>query len=210
MIYETAYIDQRKEKSWPGVPNWAQCFYSSMVMFLTHWIKPSDPESFYAQYFDDVETMVGNVGIGEDLMKKYNLSLINHDGARVRSGQYWAIHCDAATAYLAKYNTGMKAVWADLPWTTADEKLASSPLVCGTRIPPSDGHIILLAGEGDDGKSYHVRDPYGNGLTGYAFGSVGNDVLYPKEWLKSVASWAPGTGIAAPSGNARVMWGAKV
>ena len=91
------YHNQRLKPSVPGVPNWAQCFYCSVVMLIEHYVGGD----LYAKYFDDVEVLYGQKGIGEESMKKNNLSLVAKDGSRVRSGQFWAVHCDAANKYLA-------------------------------------------------------------------------------------------------------------
>lgn len=185
------YHNQRLKKSVPGVPNWAQCFYCSVVMLIEHYLSVS--QTIYDKYFDDVEVLYGQKGIGEELMKKHNLSLVAKDGSRVRSGQFWAIHCDAASVYLK--GAGKKAVWNELPWQSFREKLSKGPCVLGTKIPPSDGHIIVVLGF--DGENYICNDPYGNGKTGYKDANGGELVKYNSAWLESVASF---------NGKARVMW----
>lgn len=215
IYYESAMIDQRVQKSWvlgrdansiwDGVPFWAQCFYSSVTMLMSAFIKTVDAQTLYNQYFDDIETEVGNPGIGEQIMKQYNLPLIV-GGKRVRSGQFWAVHCAGVNTYFQKYGINKKAYWSDIPWEAAIEKLKTSPLVCGTRIPPSDGHIIFLAGMTEDTQKFIVKDPYGNGLQGYPNGASGVDLEYPLTWLQPIASWAQGTGMPSSTGNARVMW----
>lgn len=216
IFYESAMIDQRVQKSWPagkdgtglwdGVPFWAQCFYSSVTMFMSHLIKSVDAQTLYNQYFDDIETEVGTPGIGEGIMKSFNLPLVV-GGKRVRSGQFWAVHCAGVNAYFQKYGVQGHAVWADIPWDQAINLLKTkTPLVMGTRIPPSDGHIIFIAGFNPDTNCFIVKDPYGNGLQGYPNGASGVDLEYPVGWLQGVASWAPGTGMPATAGNTRVMW----
>lgn len=183
------YHDQRQKKSVPGVPNWAQCFYCSVVMLISHYAKAG--ADLYDKYFDDVEVLYGQKGIGEESMAKHNLSLVAKDGSRVRSGQFWAVHCDAASKYLEP----KKAIWAEISWQAFRDRLAKGPCVLGTKIPPSDGHIIVVVGF--DGSSYICQDPYGDGRKGYPAGSSGELVKYPAAWLESVS---------AVPGKARAMW----
>jgi len=157
-----------------------------MVMLIEHYVSGN----FYARYFDDVEVLYGQKGIGEESMKKHNLSLVAKDGSRVRSGQFWAVHCDAANKYLAP----KKAVWSEITWQAFRERLAKGPCVLGTKIPPSDGHIIVVLGF--DGQNYICNDPYGNGKTKYT-DTNGEGVKYDSRWLESVASY---------NGKARAMW----
>lgn len=184
------YQDQRTKPGVPGIPNWAQCFYCSVVMLIDHHLKLANPDAFYLSYFDDVETTYGKAGIGEKTVSREHLV--------GRSGQYWAVHKDGASKYLAE--AGLKAIWADIPWSEAISKLKDGPLVCGTKIPPSDGHIILLKGVSDAG--FIVNDPYGDGRTRYSnLAASGEGLVYEAKWLQSVASW---------NGMARVMWVEKV
>lgn len=179
------FHNQRLKKSVPGVQNWAQCFYCSMVMLIDHYVSCD-----YDKYFDDVEVLYGQKGIGEESMKKHNLSLVAKNGSRVRSGQFWAVHCDAANKYLAP----KKAVWSKISWQAFRDRLAKGPCVLGTKIPPSDGHIIVVLGW--DGENYICNDPYGNGKTKYVDTS-GELVKYSGAWLESVASFG---------GKAHAMW----
>lgn len=211
-MFETAYIDQRKQRNWPAttaagvivpaIPPWAQCFYASVVMFLTHVVRNVDPQTLYDEYFDDIETRVGKAGIGEELMRRHNLALVqrrDNQVIRERSGQYWNVQCDGATHYLEKYGALFRARWAEVPWEEAFRRLASGPLVIGTRIPPSDGHIIVLVGITPDGRHCIARDPYGDGRTRYAAVSSGNGVAYERVWLQRHASYGPRR-------LARIMW----
>lgn len=181
------YHNQRLKPSVPGVPNWAQCFYCSVVMLIEHYVGGD----LYAKYFDDVEVLYGQKGIGEESMKRHNLSLVAKNGSRVRSGQFWAVHCDAANKYLAP----KKAVWSEITWDAFRARLLKGPCVLGTKIPPSDGHIIVVLGY--DGQNYICNDPYGNGKTGYKDANGGELVKYDGRWLESVS---------AVPGKARAMW----
>lgn len=222
-MIDTAYIDQRKEKNWPagsaagqtwvGIPPWSQCFYSSVVMFLTFFLGKDNSEGLFTKYFADVETetdLVDGGGIGQAIMQKNGLPVVIN-GVRQRSGQFWAVHCDAANIYLRAAGKSFRALWGEITWAAVDQILQSgtTPIVLGTRFPPSDGHIVLLVGISDDGKNYIVRDPYGYALDGYKdYYASGDCVQYPKEWVQKWASIDPVSHGFAPVGNARVMYAA--
>lgn len=211
MQHETAYIDQRQQKHWPayledgilsrGIPPWAQCFYASVVMFLTFYLRNVDVQALYDEYFDDIETSVGSEGIGEDFMRRHNLAMVHEmDGERVRerSGRWWSIQCSGASHYLQRFGSIFAARWAEIPWAEVRRRLEDGPVVLGTKIPPSSGHIILLVGMTPDRRFYIAKDPYGDGRSGYRTRASGDGLLYGAEWLESHASY--GAGIA------RAMW----
>lgn len=55
----------------------------------------------------------------------------------------------------------------------------------GTLTKPTGGHILVVIGKSDDGKSYYVNDPYGNLMDGYTTSVFnGRGALYPKSALE--------------------------
>lgn len=164
---EIKYNSQRDNDSWGGkLQPWAQCFYTSAIMLLSHYIKEYETKAKESEYVDDVEVNVGKPGIGEELEKKYNLP--------GRSGQYWIIQKEAIERkMLAAGFTGKMIFKEAMPIDEVTAAIdAGSPVIAGTGF--GSGHVLLVCGHEEIGLK--CEDPYGVGPT-YS-NTNGHQVLY--------------------------------
>lgn len=95
------------------------------------------------------------------------------------------------------------SVWRqNLNFNDLDRELSQGkPVVIGilhrgTLSSPTGGHILVVIGKSDDGKSYIVNDPYGNLMDGYTTSVYnGKSALYPRSVLeKRWTADGPSTG----------------
>lgn len=98
---------------------------------------------------------------------------------------------------------GVYSIWKQtLTFSDLDRELnTGKPVVIGilhrgTLSAPKGGHILVVIGKSDDGKSYIVNDPYGNLMDGYTTSVYnGKGALYPKYVLeKRWTADGPNTG----------------
>lgn len=87
---------------------------------------------------------------------------------------------------------GVYSTWrTNLSFNELDEELKNGrPVVIGilhrgTLSNPKGGHILVVIGKTEDGKSYVVNDPYGDLMDGYTTSAYnGKGALYPKNVLE--------------------------
>lgn len=181
------YLHQLRAKHWPRLPGAIQCFYASAVMFLGAFpgiVKPDSAYQYLADYVDALEPTFGKPGIGERLLRRYNLT--------GRIGQYWIAHRDAISATLeaAGVDAG-RLVYVEtgatrdelaraLRFAPAIVATSGLPYARGGRVDALGGHIVLLA-QGQ-GAHYDLFDPFGNPLTDYR-DRDGEAVPVTLDWL---------------------------
>lgn len=166
-------------------PGWAQCFTTSACMFLSSQIPGFILDKhFIATYLDDIEVHIGQRGIGEQLVLKYDW--IAKACVSGFSSQWWLIQRDCLQYYLQKFGINKQIIFKDTVGTwqeVSDALKMGSPVIIGTKLPPSDGHIILIVGETET--HWICADPYGNAFNLYKGSNEisGKDVQYDKFWL---------------------------
>lgn len=87
---------------------------------------------------------------------------------------------------------GVYSTWrTDLSFKELDDELKNGrPVVIGilhrgTLSNPKGGHILVVIGKTEDGKSYVVNDPYGDLMDGYTTNVYnGKSAIYPKSVLE--------------------------
>lgn len=166
-------------------PGWAQCFTTSACMFLSSQIPGLNlDKKFIATYLDDVEVHIGQKGIGEQLVLKYDwIAKATLNGF---SSQWWLIQRDAIEYYLQKFGVNKQVIFKDTNGTwqeVSDALKMGSPVIIGTMLPPSHGHIIMIVGETEN--TWICADPYGNAFNLYKGSNEvsGRDVEYDKRWI---------------------------
>jgi hypothetical protein len=182
------YNSQRDNYYWGGaLAASAQCFYTSVLMFLSAFIPAAATKDYESAYVDDVEVLVGKPGIGEIVMKRYNW-------IKGRTGAWFYTHRDAVIFRLAQAGikgsvvcrAGEPLMGGKFNFGTMEEVSAAlkkgSPVVISTKLT-SFGHIVCIVGETED--AWIVHDPYGNALLGYR-STDGSYVEYPKAWFNNL------------------------
>ena len=178
------YNSQRDNFEWGGLLKaWAQCFYTSCVMFLSNWIPAANTKEYETQYVDDTEVLVGKPGIAEKVMRRYNW-------ITGRTGAWLYTHRDAIQERFAAAALNLKVIGKagenlggklnlGTPADISNALKNGSPVVISTKLT-SFGHIVLIIGETDT--SWILHDPYGNALTDYR-DLNGDSVRYEKNWF---------------------------
>lgn len=178
---EITYNSQRDNFDFAGTfkGSW-QCFSTCSWMFLS-WlcedIDGADDEGL-KEYFDDVESSVGEKGIAEEIQSKKpwikGHSSTWYDVQKAGLEKWARDHgCDAGIIFSEKIKID------DLP-----EILKNSPIIIGTSgLGGLGGHMILLVDYDEETDVYKTNDPYGNALKKYK-DKDGDGVLYPAEFLR--------------------------
>lgn len=183
------YNWQTNNYSWFNkYPGWAQCFSTSSCMFLSSLI-PNFllDDEFIKKYVDNVEVHVGEKGLGEKLILKYDW-IAQAAKKGLMTSQWWYIQRDAIQIYLQQNGINFYDIIFkenDGTWEEVSAALRNgSPVILGTVLPPTQGHIILIVGETDS--HWICADPYGSAMNLYKVNPeiAGKDVLYDKQWLK--------------------------
>jgi|SRR6185436_19441663 len=184
-LIQIVYNSQRDNDNWGGVlPYWAQCAYTSFIMFLSNWISIARTKEYETAYVDDTEALVGKPGIAEEAEKKY-------PWIKGRTGAWFYVHRDACAQRLAAAGVkGQMVCRAGEPlgggrinYGTTEEISAAlksgSPVVVSTKLT-DQGHVVLIVGETFD--AWILEDPYGDARTQYRDPN-GHQVQYLKTWF---------------------------
>lgn len=189
-LIEVGYNFQSDNHNFNGkLQGWAQCFSTSACMFISRWAPQyTSSDEYVRQHVQKIESQVGGSSWLNKILLKY--PKISRESY---TSLYWDIQKEAIQDALAPYLVKVAFEYSS-SWDTVSRALKrQSPVILGTKLPPTKGHIILIVGE--DEANWICHDPYGNARNGYVQDGVsGKYVKYNKKWLSNYVEGSLGTG----------------
>jgi hypothetical protein len=187
MIHGVTYNSQRDNFTFAGkFKAWSQCFSTCAYMLISYFaMLDGKDDKILAEYVDDVETMVGKPGIGEQVIRKFKW-------ITGFTSLWWLTQKYGIEKWLWARGLKGSAEFIDKTkdWQAVIDALKISPVILGTNklgnLP--GGHIILLTGYRKG--AFIVNDPFGDATTDYAVHD-GYAIVYGLDLLQKHAGAKP-------------------